>query len=69
MGTKKAPVVPGLLSGKVAVVTGGTRGLGLAIATVSAENGATVVIASRTAGAAERVAQDIDEQTGRTGAA
>ena len=60
---------PGLLSGKVVVVTGGTRGLGLAIARLFAENGASIVVASRTASASERAAREIDQQTGRTGAA
>ncbi|HET7723443.1 MAG TPA: SDR family oxidoreductase [Propionibacteriaceae bacterium] len=39
----------GRLSGKVAVVTGGTRGLGLAIARLYGSEGAKVVVASRTA--------------------
>ena len=60
---------PGLLSGKVVVVTGGTRGLGLAIARLFAEHGASVVVSSRTASAAQRAAREIDQQTGRTGAA
>jgi NAD(P)-dependent dehydrogenase (short-subunit alcohol dehydrogenase family) len=37
----------GILSGKVAVITGSTRGLGLAIARAYAVEGAAVVIASR----------------------
>ena len=38
---------PRLLSGRSAVVTGGSRGIGLGIATVLAEAGASVVIAAR----------------------
>jgi NAD(P)-dependent dehydrogenase (short-subunit alcohol dehydrogenase family) len=38
----------GLLSGKVAVITGSSRGLGLAIAKAYAEQGAAVVLSSRT---------------------
>ena len=44
------------LSGRVAVVTGATRGLGLAIATALAGSGAQVVIVSRKADACEEVA-------------
>src|ERR1700753_1453407 len=47
------------LTGKVAVVTGSTKGIGLAIATRMAEHGATVVISSRKADACERVAAGI----------
>ena len=35
------------LSGKVAIVTGGSRGIGKAIANILAENGAHVVITSK----------------------
>ena len=52
------------LSGRVAVVTGGSRGLGLAIAWSLAAAGAAVVIASRKHDACERVATEIESQTG-----
>jgi NAD(P)-dependent dehydrogenase (short-subunit alcohol dehydrogenase family) len=47
------------LSGKVAVVTGGSRGLGRVIATGYAQAGADVVVASRKLDACESVAEDI----------
>jgi NAD(P)-dependent dehydrogenase (short-subunit alcohol dehydrogenase family) len=53
------------LDGRVAVVTGGSRGLGLAMATAFAEAGADVVIASRKLDACERAAATISEKTGR----
>jgi len=47
------------LSGKVAVVTGGSRGLGLAMAHAFAEHGADVVIASRKGETCEAVAREL----------
>jgi 3-oxoacyl-[acyl-carrier protein] reductase len=47
------------LTGRVAVVTGGTRGIGLATARALAEAGATVVITGRDATTAEGVAKEI----------
>ncbi|MDP6882611.1 MAG: SDR family NAD(P)-dependent oxidoreductase, partial [Rhodospirillales bacterium] len=47
------------LDGKVAVVTGAGAGIGEAIARLFSEHGCRVVIADRSAQAAERVAGDI----------
>jgi NAD(P)-dependent dehydrogenase (short-subunit alcohol dehydrogenase family) len=54
-----------LLTGKVALVTGGSRGLGREMARAFAEAGADVVIASRDAGACADLAAEIEAQTGR----
>ncbi|HEX3576868.1 MAG TPA: SDR family NAD(P)-dependent oxidoreductase, partial [Rhodopila sp.] len=53
------------LSGKVAIVTGSTKGIGLAIATRMAEHGATVVISSRKPDACEVVAARIQAAGGK----
>jgi NAD(P)-dependent dehydrogenase (short-subunit alcohol dehydrogenase family) len=48
------------LTGRVAVVTGSTRGIGLAIARRLAEHGARVVVSSRTPEACDAAAEDIN---------
>nr|WP_294544674.1 glucose 1-dehydrogenase [uncultured Rhodopila sp.] len=53
------------LTGKVAIVTGSTKGIGLAIATRMAEHGATVVISSRKPDACEAVAAGIRAKAGK----
>jgi 3-oxoacyl-[acyl-carrier protein] reductase len=50
------------LDGRVAVVTGGTRGIGAAIAALLAEDGAAVVVSGRDADRLERVAKEIEGQ-------
>src|SRR5215831_7573824 len=54
------------LSGKVAVVTGGSRGLGRSMVQAFAEAGADVVIASRKLVNCEQAAAEVAESTGRT---
>ena len=48
------------LTGKTAIITGATKGIGRAIASRMAEHGANVVISSRKADLCEAVAQDIN---------
>ncbi len=48
-----------ILKGKVAVITGGSRGLGYSIAQAYAQEGARVVIGSRSAASVEKAVSEI----------
>ncbi len=54
------------LSGKVALVTGGSRGLGRSMVLAFAECGADVVIASRKLESCEELAAEVEKTTGRS---
>src|SRR5215217_2340642 len=53
------------MKGKVAVITGSTKGIGRAIAERMAEHGAKVVISSRKADVCEQVAKEINDKFGK----
>ena len=53
------------LTGKVALVTGGSRGLGREMVLAFAHAGADVIIASRKLDACERLAAEVGRETGR----
>ena len=48
------------LAGRTAIVTGGTRGIGLAIARALAEDGASVVVSGRDAGRIESAVKELE---------
>src|SRR5262245_32697145 len=53
------------VTGKIALVTGGARGLGLTMATALAEAGADIALAGRSREACEKSAGEIAAATGR----
>jgi len=53
------------MRGKVALVTGGSRGIGLMIAAAYVANGATVYITSRKAEVCDEVAQQLNKQAAK----
>ena len=55
----------GVLEGKTAVVTGSTRGLGLAIALVYAREGASVVLCGRSSDALKHAVTELNQRGGR----
>lgn len=53
------------LAGRIALVTGATRGIGRAVAVMLAHEGAHLILTGRTAGALEEVDDEIRQITGR----
>ncbi|HUB39130.1 MAG TPA: SDR family NAD(P)-dependent oxidoreductase [Streptosporangiaceae bacterium] len=59
------PAAPSSRAGQVALVTGGSAGLGLAIATALAAAGSDVVLASRSAERCQQAAERVSAETGQ----
>ncbi len=62
---RTASQLPGNLSGKVAVVTGGSRGIGKFLAKRLVDEGASVVIAGRTMSDLKAAAEEISREGGK----
>src|SRR5580700_1092140 len=60
-------MAPAMLQGKIAVVTGGGRGIGRAIACRFAAEGASVLVAARTETELRKVVAEIEQAGGRAG--
>lgn len=56
------------LTGRVALVTGGTKGMGLAMSTALAQHGATVLVSSRSQEASDEAAATINQAAGNDNA-
>src|SRR5687768_6959280 len=61
----RADVVDFSLAGQVAIVTGGSKGLGLAIARGLAEAGASVALAARSAETLDQAVKEIESAGGK----
>jgi NAD(P)-dependent dehydrogenase (short-subunit alcohol dehydrogenase family) len=63
-GTK--PAATGRLAGKIALVTGASRGIGKAVAKLFAREGAELILVARTTGGLEELDDEIRKINGRT---
>jgi NAD(P)-dependent dehydrogenase (short-subunit alcohol dehydrogenase family) len=66
MNIAASKAVPGKLAGRVALVTGASRGIGAAIARAYAREGADLILTARTTGGLEEVDDEIRQINGKT---
>src|SRR5262249_27530361 len=65
-GTRLVPESGGRLQGRIALVTGASRGIGRAVATRFAMEGADLILIARTVGALEELDDEIRKINGKT---
>jgi NAD(P)-dependent dehydrogenase (short-subunit alcohol dehydrogenase family) len=58
----RSPFAPDVMTGKTALISGGSKGIGRGIATYLGRHGARVLLTSRDSSVAERVASELQEQ-------